>query len=98
MNTKCDQCQVVRINGVACHETGCPNSWLHPITGEPYLRECEECGCDFKPEEKHEKRCQDCVTAYFDCEPPANTPCNNTSGHNWNEDLYCSNCGADGAA
>lgn len=23
---KCDQCEMVSINGVACHETGCPNS------------------------------------------------------------------------
>ena len=22
----CDQCEMLSINGVACHETGCPNS------------------------------------------------------------------------
>lgn len=46
---KCDQCQMLSINGVACHETGCPNSrktwdgergeWIRFI-------ECFECGCD----------------------------------------------------
>lgn len=28
---KCDQCEAARINGVFCHETGCPNArktWL----------------------------------------------------------------------
>ena len=23
---KCDQCEMLSINGVACHEIGCPNS------------------------------------------------------------------------
>lgn len=23
---KCDQCEMLSINGVACHETGCPNA------------------------------------------------------------------------
>lgn len=31
----CSQCQAVCINGVACHETGCPN-------GRRYT--CQECG------------------------------------------------------
>jgi len=25
MSTKCDQCQELMIQGVRCHETGCPN-------------------------------------------------------------------------
>lgn len=28
----------------------------------------------------------------------ANPPCTNPKGHSWNDDSYCSNCGADGAA
>lgn len=47
----CDQCQALRINGVYCHETGCPNedsrydresdSWIRQRT-------CSICGyeCD----------------------------------------------------
>ena len=30
----CSQCDAVRINGVLCHEHGCPNQ----------LHECAECG------------------------------------------------------
>ena len=26
-STSCDRCEAVTINGVACHETGCPNSY-----------------------------------------------------------------------
>lgn len=26
MRIKCDNCDLARINGVICHETGCPNS------------------------------------------------------------------------
>ena len=29
----CSQCEALSINGVACHETGCPNA----------MHECEEC-------------------------------------------------------
>ena len=57
---ECDQCQVLGINGVACHETGCPNAWLHPISGEPYSQACAECGCDYKPEEMLQRVCSDC--------------------------------------
>ena len=59
----CDQCQVVTINGVPCHETGCPNSWCDPVTGEAYPIPCFECGCDFIPEERGGKYsvCPDCA-------------------------------------
>ncbi|HEV8412064.1 MAG TPA: hypothetical protein VGQ49_00625 [Bryobacteraceae bacterium] len=45
----CDQCSAASINGVFCHETGCPNSrktW-DPERGQ-WIRyvECRECGCD----------------------------------------------------
>jgi len=45
----CDQCSAASINGVFCHETGCPNSrktwdpergqWIKYVT-------CFECGCE----------------------------------------------------
>jgi hypothetical protein len=44
---RCDQCEMLSINGVACHETGCPNSrktWV-PDRGEWVLfLDCRECG------------------------------------------------------
>lgn len=55
----CDQCELLRINGVVCHETGCPNAWRDEE------RECEWCGTKFKPEEKHQDCCsEECTEAY----------------------------------
>ena len=43
----CNQCQMLSINGVACHETGCPNSRKRYIDGEwVSVRSCFECGCE----------------------------------------------------
>jgi len=39
----CDSCVVARINGVLCHEIGCPDMWKDEI------RECKWCGLKFKP-------------------------------------------------
>lgn len=47
----CPQCEQVRINGVVCHETGCPEAWRDA------WRECPECGCDFKPKTRDQKFC-----------------------------------------
>ena len=33
-----------------------------------------------------------------DAEDPNNRPCSNPAGHTWNDDDYCSRCGADGRA
>jgi hypothetical protein len=44
----CDQCQMLAINGVACHETGCPNMgarWDRENDCWIVQRECFECGC-----------------------------------------------------
>lgn len=55
----CDSCQVVRINGVLCHEHGCPDAW------KDYYRECLWCGQRFKPEVSHQEHCEDnCYRAY----------------------------------
>lgn len=43
----CDQCELLAINGVLCHETGCPNtnSRLDVDSGEwVKLRKCFDCG------------------------------------------------------
>jgi len=45
----CDQCQMLSINGVPCHETGCPNSARHglPNVANGFCSfECFECGCE----------------------------------------------------
>ena len=56
----CDQCELLMINGVRCHETGCPAAW------QDYSRECKECGCDFQPEERHQMLCSHpCASAYL---------------------------------
>ena len=56
----CDQCQLLRINGVVTHEIGCPNSHIDPTTGKCYRRRCAECGDDFLPEFRGDKCCGDC--------------------------------------
>jgi hypothetical protein len=43
----CDSCELLSINGTACHEHGCPNARAQ-WDGEQWIgvRECFECGCD----------------------------------------------------
>ncbi len=50
----CDSCQLVRIQGVLCHERCCPCAWKDEKT------ECQSCGCEFIPEEKGQKLCDSC--------------------------------------
>lgn len=42
---RCDQCEMVSINGVPCHERGCPNTNARYDDGEwtPQTK-CRECG------------------------------------------------------
>ena len=40
---RCDQCEAAMINGLYCHETGCPNA--RPLRRR-YV-ECRECGREF---------------------------------------------------
>jgi hypothetical protein len=53
----CDGCDPSRINGVLCHETGCPYAWKDRAV------ECSECGCDFYREQQHQRVCPDCSRA-----------------------------------
>lgn len=56
---KCDQCEVLVINGVICHERGCPDAW------KDETRECKWCGTEFKPEEKDQHFCDEgCAKSY----------------------------------
>lgn len=66
---RCEQCELMRINGIVCHERGCPLS--HVGT----LRECKWCGSEFAPEERGQQFCESsCYLAYNglpdECEEP----------------------------
>lgn len=50
----CDSCQLARIQGVLCHERGCPCAWRDVRT------ECQSCGCEFIPDEKGQTLCSGC--------------------------------------
>lgn len=55
----CRSCEMLNINGIPTHETGCPDAW------KTYTRKCAWCGETFKPEEKHQDCCsEDCAQAY----------------------------------
>ena len=57
---RCDQCEMVSINGVACHETGCPKSHVGTV------RECDWCGSPFKPHGRGDRFCSsDCGASYY---------------------------------
>lgn len=59
----CDSCEVIRINGIVCHEQGCPDSW------KGKQRECKECGNKFTPTEKEQYCCSgSCSSAYYGVE------------------------------
>lgn len=56
----CNQCEALMINGVYCHEIGCPNSWM----GE--IRECKWCGNEFNPLCQEAEFCgDDCRISYY---------------------------------
>jgi hypothetical protein len=42
----CDQCEMLSINGIACHERGCPNMGAR-WDGQQWIKQrtCFECGC-----------------------------------------------------
>jgi len=55
---KCTSCEMLAINGTACHETGCPDAWRD-------TQQCEWCGQNFLPENRYQTCCEDsCFEAY----------------------------------
>lgn len=55
----CDSCEVLVINGVICHECGCPDAW------KDYTRKCRWCGSEFQPESRDQAFCdEECATSY----------------------------------
>ena len=56
----CKSCNVLYINGIKCHEHGCPEAW------KDHTKECLWCGQEFKPEFNGQKCCSDeCADSYF---------------------------------
>jgi hypothetical protein len=53
----CDGCSPSMINGVLCHESGCPDAW------RDHAKECWVCGCDFYPSARFQIICDDCCDA-----------------------------------
>ena len=55
----CPSCSLIRINGVICHEIGCPDAWRDS------KRECKWCGTEFVPAERHQSTCsEECYQSY----------------------------------
>lgn len=52
---RCQSCQLARINGVLCHETGCPDAWRGRAAT------CFRCGCEFTPDTRFQRVCEDCL-------------------------------------
>lgn len=56
----CNSCEVLYINGIKCHETGCPKTWKDEI------KKCLWCGQTFKPEDRDQTCCDEsCQEAYY---------------------------------
>lgn len=63
---KCKSCDSCGINGVLCHETGCPDSHIDLGTGQPYPVECKFCGSPVSPPCQVTPFCSnDCAQAYL---------------------------------
>ena len=59
IRTRCNSCEVMYINGIRCHEHGCPEAY------KDELRECKWCGCEFEPEDRYQNFCsEECAADY----------------------------------
>jgi len=57
---KCDQCEATMINGIFCHEIGCPNSHKKYVDGEwMEVYTCPECGFESVCIEDVERCCKE---------------------------------------
>ena len=57
--TKCGSCDSATINGVYCHETGCPDAYKTEI------RSCKWCGSEPEPEHPRQQFCENLCYAYY---------------------------------
>jgi len=56
----CNSCDAIHINGLLCHEHGCPDSYKDAMVS------CAWCGTMFKPEKDGDDLCStDCAEACF---------------------------------
>jgi len=56
----CDGCSPSMINGVFCHEQGCPDAWRDKT------KVCDECGFEFNPSERYQSVCVGCINGNYD--------------------------------
>lgn len=55
----CNQCDVMTINGMVCHETGCPSA-------KYVAQDCKWCGQEFAPTDDNLNFCDDgCAEAFY---------------------------------
>ena len=54
---KCDQCQVMVINGYGTHEEGCPKSYIDLSTGEGHKLACPWCDRTFTMKNNRQDKC-----------------------------------------
>lgn len=77
----CDHCEAVMINGVFCHETGCPVAWCDEV------RACRLCGDRFKPDHDRADACADCANDDqpdpIDDDRDQSNPCEYSNGHDF---------------
>lgn len=55
---RCGSCIAIRINGVFCHEQGCPEKGRY--------KRCLECGNQFRFVSPFVSVCDDCCRAYYE--------------------------------
>lgn len=56
----CEYCEMTTINGLACHETGCPMAWMTE------RRVCLWCGMKFSPKYYQQECCDEsCDEEYY---------------------------------
>jgi hypothetical protein len=51
VHDRCPSCEVLMINGIRCHEQGCPDAWRST------RRTCRNCETEFIPQEKGQRFC-----------------------------------------
>jgi hypothetical protein len=55
----CQSCEVVKINGIVCHELDCPDAWIGLKV------RCLWCGQEFVPKEKNQRLCsEECAESF----------------------------------
>jgi len=56
----CDGCYLAMVNGVPCHEQGCPEAWRDSV------RTCCWCGQEFSPSDESQVCCDvSCFKSYY---------------------------------